>query len=166
MLKFRFVLSLMSLVLITSPAANADSSAAAATQEAEFNEARALLRAGREDIIRDEIRFSEEEAADFWPAYEAYREEINAVRDRQAEAVVSYLVAYRDGAVTSEQASILVDVALAIKGDLVQVQRKYLDQFRAALPAWKVARFYQLENKLDAELDVLLARFIPLMDPT
>ena len=33
------------------------------------------------------------------------------------------------------------------------------------LPPCKVGRFFQLENKLDAELDAQLAAFVPLMDP-
>jgi hypothetical protein len=32
------------------------------------------------------------------------------------------------------------------------------------LPAAKVTRFYQLENKLDAEIDVALAGLIPLYE--
>ena len=31
-------------------------------------------------------------------------------------------------------------------------------------PELKVARFYQLENKMDAELDAQLALFVPLVE--
>ncbi len=165
MMKINSALSVMTLLLFTCPVVYADDAASGAAQGDEFRAALQQLRTGREDIIRDEIRFREEEAAAFWPAYAAYRQEVTAIRDRQGAAVASYLQAHREGAVTAEQAAQLVDLWFAIKVDLVTVQRKHLASFREILPEWKVARFYQLENKLDAELDVQLARFIPLMDP-
>ena len=159
----RFLFAGLLIAMLASSMLSAQESA---VQDEVFGEARALLQMGREDIIRDEIRFSEDEAAAFWPLYDAYRGDVMAVRNRQADVVIGYLKAYRDGAVTEAQAVQMLDDALAIKSDLLKVQKKHLKQFRKSLPAWKVARFYQLENKLDAELDVQLARFVPLMDPT
>jgi hypothetical protein len=47
----------------------------------------------------------------------------------------------------------------------LKIKQKYLQDFREALPARKAARFYQLENKMDAELKSQLALIIPLIDP-
>ena len=96
----------------------------------EMDAARALLISGREDIVREEMRFSEDEAAAFWPLYNSYQADIRVVNDRYASLLTSYL-----------------------------------DDFRKALPARKAARFYQLENKMDAELQSQLALIIPLIDP-
>lgn len=126
--------------------------------------ARELLQAGRADIIRDEIRFTESEAAAFWPAYEKYRADIMEVRDRHTLLVTDYLTAYRLGTVSEADAERFVDDVLEIKGDLLRLQKRHLKYFRKALPARKAARFYQLENKLDAELEAQLARFVPLVD--
>jgi hypothetical protein len=67
--------------------------------------------------------------------------------------------------VSEKIASQLVDDYLAIRSDILKIQKKHLRQFRRALPARKVARFYQLENKMNAEMDAQLARVIPLVDP-
>ena len=150
--------------IVCLPAA-AQEIAADPLEDDELAEARFLLQAGRDDIIRDEIRFTEDEAAAFWPSYAAYRSDIKVVRDRQAELVTTYLRNYRKGAVTEEQAEQLVDDYLDIKRSLLKVQEQHLRHFRKALPPRKAARFYQLENKLDAELDAQLAHFMPLMDP-
>ena len=128
-------------------------------------EARALLQAERKEIISDEIRFSTAEAEAFWPLYDQYRADILEIRDRQAEVVVTFWSAYRSGTVSEQMANDLVDGYLDIKSDLLKVQKKYLPKFRKVLPARKVGRFYQLENKLDAEADIQLARVLPLMDP-
>jgi hypothetical protein len=131
----------------------------------ELANARALLEAGREDVIRDEMRFSEAEAALFWPVYENYRLELTGLRERYADLIVGYLRAYRDGAVTESDAVRLIDDYLDIKSQQLQIRKKHLEYFREALPPRKATRFYQLENKLDAELDAQLAMFVPLMDP-
>ena len=131
----------------------------------DFAEARAMLLAGRKDIIRDEIRLSETEAEVFWPAYDAYRDDVVAVRNRNVELMSNYLASYRNGTVSEAQAERFVDEFIAIKIDVLEVQKKHLRDFRRILPPRIVTRFYQLENKLDAELDVQLARFIPLIDP-
>jgi len=135
------------------------------TDDPALAEARILLQAEREEIVRDEILFTKTEAEKFWPAYQEYRRDIIAVRDRQAILIADYLKAYRAGAVTASMADALVDDYLDIKQELLKVQRKHLKKLRKILPPRKVGRFFQLENKLDAETDAQLALFIPLMDP-
>lgn len=127
--------------------------------------ARELLQAGRKEIIADELRLTEAEAEVFWPAYEAYHADVMAVRDEQADTIGRYLKTYRAGGVTDSYAEELLDDALDIKHDLLKVQKRYLRKFRKALPIRKVVRFYQLESKMDAEIDAQLAIVIPLMDP-
>ncbi len=131
----------------------------------EMNEARVLLRFGREDIIREEMRFSEDEAVAFWPVYDSYQADLLAVNNRYADLLTSYLNAYRAGTVSAEMANRIVDDYLEIENDILKIKQKYLKSFRKALPARKAARFYQLENKMDAELESQLALIVPLIDP-
>ena len=120
--------------------------------------------AAQEQIIRDEMTFSVDEASKFWPAYEAYREDMAEVRDRRAGLIEAYLRAYWDGTVTDKMAKDLVDDFLDVEQDIIKVRRKHLKKFRKALPPKKVARFYQLENKFDADIDAQLALSVPLME--
>ena len=130
-----------------------------------FAEARALLQQGRREIIADELRLSEAEAEAFWPVYEAYHREVMAVRDRHADTIGRYLKRYRSGDVSEDYASDLLDDGLQFKSELLKVHKRYVRKFRKTLPIRKVVRFYQLENKMDAEIDAQLAIAIPLMDP-
>ena len=59
----------------------------------------------------------------------------------------------------------MLDDWLGYKADLLKVRKQYVRQFRKILPIRKVFRFFQLENKIDAEIDVELARSVPLMEP-
>lgn len=151
--------------LVASAAVDAQHPGAEQSDDPTFAEARELLQSGRAEIIRDEIRFTQKESMAFWAAYEKYEDDILAVRNRQADLVVNYIRLYRAGTVSEEIAVSLVDDYLDIKSDLLQVQRKHLKRFRQILPPRKVARFYQLENKLDAEVDAQLALYVPLIDP-
>jgi len=127
-------------------------------------EARELLKSGREQLVRDELQLTESEAAAFWPIYEQYRSEIERVRDRQAKMVSEYMEAYWAAELNDDLAKHVLDEHLAINGALLKVEKKFLRRFRKVLPAAKVTRFYQLENKLDAEIDVSLANLIPLFE--
>ena len=127
-------------------------------------EARALLKAGREELVRDELFLTESESAAFWPIYEQYRDEIDTVRDRQAKIIAIYVEAYWAAELGDELAEKILEVHFLIENDLLVVEKKYVRRFRKAIPTAKVTRFYQLENKLDAEIDVALAQLIPLYE--
>ena len=58
----------------------------------------------------------------------------------------------------------MLDEWLQYKEDLLKVQKQHVRKFRKVLPVRKVARFYQLENKMDVEIDAELAVFVPLME--
>jgi hypothetical protein len=133
-------------------------------EDEQLVKARALLQAGRADIIREDLRMSDEEAKGFWPVYENYRADIMEVRDRQGRMIADFLKKYRAGELTNEYAEWLIEEHFAFKNGLLKVQKKHLRRFRKVLPALKVARFYQLENKMDAETDAQLALFVPLVE--
>jgi len=140
-----------------------ESSAQQAVNEA-FVEARSLIESEREQILREELVLTGSEAASFWPLYQKYRGEIERVRDRQAEMISKYLKAYDDADLSEGLAKDMLDEHLSIKTDLLNLQKRYLRQFRKVLPEVTVARFYHLENKLDAEIDIALADLIPLFE--
>jgi Spy/CpxP family protein refolding chaperone len=132
----------------------------------ELAEARKLLKSGREELVREELQLTESEAAAFWPLYKEYRDDIERVRNRQAEMVSTYVEAYWAAELNDELAKNVLDTHFAIKGDVVKIEKRYLRRFRKVLSSGKVTLFYQLENKLDAEIDYLLADLIPLYDPS
>lgn len=129
------------------------------------SEARLLLQAGREDIIREEMRLNADEDAMFWPVYDSYQKDLTMIRNRYALLLSDYIQAYRSGTVSAEFADKMVEDFLDIQGEILKVKKKHLKYFRKVLPSRKAARFYQLENKMDAELEGQLALVVPLIDP-
>lgn len=147
---------------LTPAVAQADERAEAAIRS--FAESRKLLQSTQEEILREEMRFSEAENAAFWPVYRDYEADMHAVRDQQAEIIATYLEAYWDGTVTESMAEGFVDDYLDVKAQLVKVQRKHLKAFRKILSPLKVARLYQLETKLESDVNAQLALYVPLIE--
>ena len=140
--------------------------AAQSGQNDEIEQGRAMVREARDEIIRSELQLTEEEAADFWPLYKKYRGETNQVMDRLGDLIAEYLRRYNAADLTNEYAEKLVNDHVQIKKDLLAIQERSLPLFHKVIPALKVARFYQLENKINADIDIQLALAIPLVDPT
>ena len=57
----------------------------------------------------------------------------------------------------------LLDDSLSIDSDHQKLRQSYLLKIRGVLPDKKVARYYQLESKIDAVLEYEMARRIPLV---
>jgi Spy/CpxP family protein refolding chaperone len=151
--------------LLATSLSMAQGAASTASDDAGMNEARTLLSVARKDILREELRLSEEQAAAFWPVYYRYQTELQVVRDRFAEILGAYSQAYRAGTVSEEQASQLIDDYLDIQSDVLTIKKSYLKDFRDALPARMAARFYQIDNKIEIELEYQLSLVVPLIDP-
>jgi len=64
---------------------------------------------------------------------------------------------------TDEKASRLLDEFLSIETDLLSVRKSYLYKFKAILPDVKVARYYQIENKIQAVVRYDAVAAIPLV---
>jgi hypothetical protein len=57
----------------------------------------------------------------------------------------------------------LLDDSLSIDSDHQKLRQSYLSKICGVLPDKKVARYYQLESKIDAVLEYEMAKIIPLV---
>lgn len=153
----------MVIAVVSSPWVLAAEHSETAAQD-ELAEARAAMRAGREEIISDELSLTDAEEQAFRPIYDNYRADTNALFERKADLVVEYVARYRAASIDDRYADTLVDDFLGIEKALLDTRRKYVRRFRKALPARKVARLLQLENKIDAGINAELAAAIPLIE--
>jgi hypothetical protein len=120
------------------------------------------IRANRKALVAVNLKLTDEEAAAFWPVYDRYQKEMNALGDRLVAVINDYAEHFGD--LSNERAMKLVDDYLAIEGDRVKVRKAYVPQFAKSLPGRKVARFYQIENKMDAVIRYQLASGIPVIE--
>lgn len=122
------------------------------------------VRADKKLLVAANMNLTEQEAAGFWPLYESYQKDLGALNDRTRKAIASYAAAYNQGAVPDETAKKLLNEVLAIDGAEVEMRKSYVPKFEKVLPAAKVARYYQVENKIRAAIKYELAEGIPLVE--
>jgi hypothetical protein len=82
------------------------------------------------------------------------------VGDRVSKLLVDYSGQY--DTLTDEQAKKIMNEWLGIEKAKTNVKSKYVSRFEKILPARKVMRFFQADNKLDAMLNAQLASVVPL----
>ncbi|KPK04987.1 MAG: hypothetical protein AMS20_07705 [Gemmatimonas sp. SG8_28] len=137
------------------------STPAAAQVRSEIELTRQQIQTERQALVTAGMELTDEEAAKFWPVYREYRAELAPIGDRQVELIMGY--ADRFGSVDDDYAQKMLDEHLNIQQAKLEVLRKYVPKFLAVLSAVKVARFYQIENKLDAVVAFDLAASIPVL---
>jgi len=120
------------------------------------------IRANRRALIAVNLALTQDEAEKFWPLYDRYQVEMATIGDRVAALVQDYIANFRD--LSNEKALQLTGDYLTAESDRLQVRRTYLSEFAKILPGRTVARFYQIENKMDAVLRYDLARTIPVVE--
>jgi len=100
----------------------------------------------------------------FWPLYDEYQKELQAINKRTMAVIGSYADAWNADTVTDDKAKSLLDEALAIEEAQVALRKKYADKLSGVLPAMLVARYLQIENKIRAAVSFELAEGIPLVE--
>jgi len=121
---------------------------------------RAAIQVRRQALVTSAMDLDDKEAQVFWPLYRDYRQAMAKVGDRTTNLIVSYLGTYEN--LSDDAAKRMLDEYLRIEKERTAVKTKYVSRFRKIMPQRKVARFFQVENKLDAFMNAELAQMIPL----
>ena len=122
---------------------------------------RADLKADRKAMIAEAMKFNEQESEAFWPIYRSYRLEVEKVSDRMVKLVLEYADLYPN--VPEAKAAEMLREYTKVESALLSVKQKYLKKLGKVLPASKVFRFAQLDNRYDLGMRVALANSIPLL---
>ena len=121
---------------------------------------RASIQLRRQAIVTAVMDLAPKEAEAFWPLYREYRLEMAKVGDRASKVLVQYTEQYDN--LTDEQAKNIMKEWLSVEKAKTGVKSKYVSSFEKILPARKVMRFFQADNKLDAVINAQLAQIVPL----
>ncbi len=119
------------------------------------------IRADKKLLVAENLQLTEAEAKAFWPVYSRYQDELFLLRTRTAKLITDYAEAYEQ--MSNDTAKKLLDEYMTIEALGLKLRQAYLPKFRSVLPEVKVARYYQIENKIYAALAYELGAKIPLM---
>ena len=122
---------------------------------------REKVRADKKLLVAVALDLTEDEAKGFWPVYAAYQSDMITQYDRMAKLLGDYAAVYRT--MTDAAATRLLGDFLTLETEHAALLTQYQPRFQKVLPPRKVARFYQLENKLRALLHYQLAQDVPFV---
>jgi len=153
-MKFRNLLVVMLLCLLTTPLY-----AGKITSQIELT--RSVIQTEKQAIIAKNMNFTEAEAQEFWPVYYDFQAALRKVSDRRVHLIMDYAKNYER--LSDKQAQDMVDEHFKIQKSRIKTQMRYMKKFKKVMPVKKVARYIQLENKMESVINVELAANIPLI---
>jgi hypothetical protein len=119
------------------------------------------IRADKKLLIAEHLPLTAAEAKAFWPVYDRYQGELSALNDRMIKLIKEYANNYQT--MSDQTAKKLIDEYLAIEAARLKIRQAYVPRFRKVLRERQVARYYQIENKIQAAVSYDLAAEIPLV---
>jgi hypothetical protein len=152
------------LVAATSPAQAAQADASSAKSiDAQIDLMRKDLRDARKQIVAANMSLTGDEAAKFWPVYEAYTQEMMKVNDVRVGVVKEYAANY--GTLTDSQASDYVHRWSGSDEAQTKLRSQWFGKFEKAVGAKKAAVFFQIDRRLSLIMELQLSAQLPLAEP-
>ena len=124
---------------------------------------REKIKADKKLLVAKNMDLTESEAQGFWPVYDQYQQELANFNQRIGKLIETYAAAYRSNSMTDEMAKKLIDEFVAIEKGEAAVKAFFIPKLNEVLPAKKVARYFQIENKIRTAIKYELAGDIPLV---
>lgn len=122
---------------------------------------RSVIQTERQAIVAANLGLSEAESTVFWPLYREYRSAVEQAIDTRVDMLKRFSESYES--LTDDEAMSLLDDHISYQKQVLKVQTTYAKKMKKVLQGKTVARFFQIENKMDAIINYELASDIPLM---
>jgi len=123
---------------------------------------REKIQADKKLVVAANMNLTDAEAKAFWPIYQEYQTKLTKINERITKLIVDYAQNYQT--MTNEIAKKLMTESMAVEKERLTLKESLMPKFQKALPAIKVARYYQIENKIQAIVQYSLAEGIPLVE--
>jgi Spy/CpxP family protein refolding chaperone len=152
------VASLAAPLAIAQTAANAAQAAADVTDMPKLREE---AKVDKRALVADTLHLTDAEAKRFWPIYDTYQRSLDETNRRRVLALEGLM--FREQKMTNLAAKRLVAELMAIDDAEAKARRTLRNRLMRSLPPIKVARYLQLEDKLQAIRVYDIASTVPLV---
>jgi hypothetical protein len=133
----------------------------AQTADDEIQLTRSVIQTERLAVVAANLGLSESEGAIFWPLYKEYRAAVDQAVDTRVALMERFFASYET--LTDAEATGLLNDFLAYEKNLLKVRTTYAKKMQKVLPGRTVARFFQIEKKMDAIIEYEMAGEVPLL---
>jgi hypothetical protein len=111
-------------------------------------------------IVLSTLALTDPQVAAFTPIYDEYQGEMKGIMTRGSDVINKFAANY--GSMTDDAAKDIMKDFFKVRDDRNALVKKYAKKMQGKLPATKVLQWVQVENKLNALLDVQAAASIPI----
>lgn len=120
----------------------------------------AQIQTDKRTVVLKSMALDDKQVQAFTPIYDKYQEERKALLNRGVDLLNLYASNY--DTMTDDAAKKILKDWFSLQDDKVDLVKKYAKQLGRVLPASKVIRFVQIENKLESLLELPAVTNIPL----
>ena len=120
---------------------------------------RANMQADRTTLITTGMNFNDKDGAAFWPIYKQYQYERSRLDDGRVAVIKEYTQKYPT--LTDTEANAMAERMFEYDARIIALKKKYFKKFTKALPALTVAKFFQLDRRVDLLMDMQVESSLP-----
>lgn len=113
------------------------------------------------EIVKENLKLTEDEAKVFWPLYEEYMAARSPIFEERVNITEEYMMNYY--AMDDATAKDLINKALKSNQDLMDLRKEYVNKMFEQLPAPLVGKFFQIDNRFTALADLVRMSSTPLV---
>jgi len=113
------------------------------------------------EIIGDNLVLTDEQAEIFMPMLEQYLADQGKVADMRVKNTENYMMNYYD--LDDATAKDLLNKAVEIEQERMNIRREYMEKMLEKLPPQIVGKFFQLDARIFALIDLVRMSAIPLV---
>jgi hypothetical protein len=113
------------------------------------------------EIIGDNLALTEEQAEIFMPMLDQYLADQGKVADMRIQNTKDYMMNYYD--LNDSTGRALLNKAMEVEQERLNIRREYMDKMLEKLPAPLVGKFFQLDVRIFALIDLVRMSSIPLV---
>ena len=122
------------------------------------------VKADKKVLVAMNMGLTESEAKQFWPVYDQYQKELGQINRRTRSLLESYAGDYNNRTLTNAKAQKLINKFVSIEKAEADLKASFAPKLNKVIPAIKVARYLQIENKIRAIINFDIAAQVPLIE--
>lgn len=163
------ITSCLLLVCLTAASAQAQTPAKQASATTESGQKvddviqsmRLDLQSSRADIMAKNMQLTADQAAKFWPVFNAYQKEQNGIIEAQLRDIKTYVESY--DSMTDAAALALMQAHFTRDSRMNALRQKWLGEFQKVLPTKLAVRAMQIDRRLSLAAQTEVTSRIPLV---
>jgi len=113
------------------------------------------------EIVEDNLILTDEQAEVFLPMLDDYIADLNKVVDMRVKNTEEYMMNYY--AMDDSTARDLLNKAVEVEQERLNIKREYMAKMLEKLPAVVVGKFFQLDARISALIDLVRMSSIPMV---